>query len=74
MYYAIAVIIGILLGVFVASWMIAKRKSGTLKVYVPDDPEEPPYLYVELDKSIAHICTKKIALFKVDARNIKTHQ
>lgn len=74
MVYAIAFVIGALLGIFITAAQMAKRRSGTLKVYVPDDAEEAPYLYVELDKSIAQICTKEIVLFKVDTRNIKTHQ
>lgn len=72
--YAIAVFIGLLLGVAIAYGCFGKKTSGTLKVYVPDDLDESPYLYVELDERIAQICSKKIVTFKVNAKNIKTQQ
>lgn len=72
--YAIAVIIGILLGGVIVFACTTKKASGTLKVYIPDDPDESPYLYVELDERISQICGKKVVTFRVDTKNIKTQQ
>lgn len=74
MEYAIAVFIGLLLGVTIMFACTTKKASGTLKVYIPDDPDESPYLYVELDERISQICDKKIVTFRVDTKNIKTQQ
>lgn len=74
MAYAIAIFIGILLGVAITLLCVRYMQSGTLKVYIPDDPEESPYLYVELDKSVGFICDQTHVMFKVNTKNIKTHQ
>ena len=74
MYYAIAVIVGILLGVIFALVVVRRSRYGVLKVYIPDDREEQPYLYVELTKSISSIYNQKQVLFTVDVRNLKTQK
>ena len=74
MYYAIAVIIGILLGGFLTWVLIRRSRYGVLKVYIPDDQVEQPYLYVELTKPISSICDQQQVLFTVDVRNLKTQK
>lgn len=49
-------------------------KAGTLKVCIPDEFDESPYLYVDLDRPINYICKKKCVLFMVDIRNINSHK
>lgn len=48
--------------------------AGTLKVCIPDEFDESPYLYVDLDRPISYICKKKCVLFMVDVRNINSHK
>lgn len=74
MYYAIAAIVGILLGVFFTVIAIRGSKAGILKVYIPDHPDEHPYLYVELTRHIESIYDKGQVLFTVDVRNLKTQK
>lgn len=72
--YILGVISGILLGVLFTMIFCRHVESGTLKVYTPDDPEESPYLYVELDKPISFIGDQSHVTFKVDVKTIKTQQ
>lgn len=72
--YLIAVFIGILLGVFLTLLFVGFSKCGVLRVCIPDDPEEPPYLFADLDVSVDTICEKSTVIFKVDIRNINSHQ
>lgn len=62
-----------LLGVAIACLGILRLRAGTLKVYIPDDGD-PPYLYMELDQSVGHVCSKKFVLFQVDTRNISSQK
>lgn len=63
-----------LLGMFIGVVVVVGLAVGTLKVYVPDDLDEPPYLYVELDKPVSMIFKKKIVLFRVDRHNVETQK
>lgn len=74
MCYTIAVIIGALLGVLFTLVVIRRSRHGVLKVYIPDDRDEQPYLYVELTRSIESICGQRQVLFTVDVRNLKTQK
>lgn len=61
-----------LLGVLVSLIGVLRLQIGVLKVYIPDQPDEPPYLYTELDKPVGALCKKKYALFTVDVQHIKS--
>lgn len=74
MYYAIVILVGILLGVFLSRIFVKRSRYGILKVYIPDSQDEQPYLYVELTKSIESICEQKQVLFTIDVRNLKTQK
>lgn len=66
---------GILLGIIsMALMLIFKSKDGILKVYIPDVDDEQPYLYVELNKPVWDICSKKDVTFKVGTQNLKTRK
>lgn len=69
-----AAIMGVVLGAIFTLLIVRRSKSGVLKVYIPDDPEEQPYLYVELNKPVGLICDEQQVLFTVDVKNIKTHK
>lgn len=62
------------LGSLVTLATLAKIASGVLKVYIPDDPTEPPYLGIKLGRVSRTICSKKYVLFKVSVENIKTQK
>lgn len=65
-------LLAFLLGAIVTCMGVLILKVGVLKVYIPDQAGEPPYLYTELDKSIGFICKRDYVLFKVDTRNLKS--
>lgn len=67
-------LLSILLGVVLTVTLIRSKSAGTLKVYIPDDADEPPYLYVELDRPVDSICKAKQVVFKVDTRNIRSQK
>lgn len=67
-------LLSIMLGVVLTLIVVRHRSAGTLKVYIPDDQDESPYLYVELDRSVESICKNKQVLFRVDMRNIRSQK
>lgn len=67
-------LLGILLGAVCTCIGVLRLRIGVLKVYIPDIPDEPPYLYSELSTSVESVCTKKFVLFKVDVRNINSQK
>lgn len=68
-------LIGAIIGMLVTAIAIVVRMEiGTLKIYIPDQQDESPYLYVELNKPVSYICKRKCVLFVVDVSNIKTQK
>lgn len=67
-------LLAVLLGVVLTLVFIRRRSAGTLKVYVPDDPDESPYLYVELDESIESISKRDMVLFTVDIKALNSQR
>lgn len=68
-------LIGAIIGMLVTAIAIVVRMEiGTLKIYIPDQKDESPYLYVELNKPVSYICKRKCVLFVVDVSNIKTQK
>lgn len=72
-------IVGVIMGAIATSvaFVLAHKyilNAGTLKVCVPEEFDESPYLYVDLDRSVNYICKKKCVLFMVDVRNINSHK
>lgn len=63
-----------LLGVAIAVVVMSRLSAGTLKVYVPVDVDEEPYLYVELDNNVGSLIRKKYVMFRVNTKNIKTQK
>lgn len=70
----IELFIGILLGIVFTTVIIRRSKSGVLRICIPDDPEEPPYMFVDLTRSVGSICERKQVIFTVDTKNIRTQK
>lgn len=67
----IGFIIGVIIGIAIVV-LFNQRTYGTLRIYIPDDPDEDSFLYVELkDKDgVDEICKKRYVRFKVNMRDI----
>lgn len=63
-------LLAFLVGVIITCVGVLTLKIGVLKVYIPDQIDEQPYLYTELDKSVGTICRRKYVLFKVNVRQL----
>ena len=65
--------IGILIG-FVCATIATRTKSvGSLRVDT-SDPDDGPYLFLELSKDIEEIYRKKYVTFKVSLKNFIPHE
>ena len=47
---------------------LAARSIGTLRID-QSDPNEPPYLFLDLDKPVESIAKEKYVLFRVSKKN-----
>lgn len=56
-------LLGFALGVLATCIGILRLKVGTLKVYIPNDRGEAPYVYPEFYKGADFICRRKCVLF-----------
>ena len=65
---------GILLGAVLTLVLIRAINDGNLVVYIPDHPDEPPYLSSEWNKPIKHVLGKKFAVLKVVVRHIDSQK
>ena len=63
-------LLAFLFGVIVTGVGFYRLKVGVLKVYIPDQVDESPYLYTELDKPVDFICKRDYVLFKIDVRHV----
>lgn len=66
-------ILGVLVGSLLVMIFRHNRISGVLQVE-DLDPEEGPYLLLELSKDVDYIRTKKYVTFKVNARTFVSHK
>lgn len=58
-------IIGLVLGIVVTVLGFLRLQSGTLRVHIPGNGE-PWYPYLDLDRPLEFIYSKKYVIFKVD--------
>lgn len=65
-------LMGFAFGFIAALIGFLKLKVGALKVYIPNELDESPYLYTELNRSIHDIMGRKYVLFKVETQNLHT--
>ena len=62
------VLLGFVCGMVFFLICLATRSIGTLRVD-QSDPTEQPYLFLELDKQVENVITKKYVLFRVSKKN-----
>lgn len=65
---------GFAFGLIAALIGFLKLKVGALKVYIPNELDESPYLYTELNKTIHEIMDRKYVLFKVETQHLHTQE
>lgn len=63
---------GVLIGTIIYAIAVKTASVGTLRID-QSDPEDSPYLFLELDKSINLITSKKYILMKVERKNYISH-
>lgn len=69
----IAVVIGIVVGSVLTILVMGSLSSGNLRVD-QSIPEEDPYLFLELTKSVSMILHKKFVILKVRAEDFIPHK
>lgn len=57
-------------GIFFALLVVAKIASGALQVLIPDNPNEPAYLGIDLGRYKETIHLKKYILCKIEVKNL----
>lgn len=65
--------IGILVGIVCTTVATHTKSVGCLRV-VTSDPDDGPYLFLELSKDIGEIYRKKYVIFKVSLKNFIPHE
>lgn len=65
---AMFLLLGIAIGMVVANLRYVRLKVGTLRVD-RSDPDEPPYLFLELNKNVGDITSKPYVVLKVSDKN-----
>ena len=63
---------GVLIGTIIYAIAIKTASVGTLRID-HSDPEDSPYLFLELNKSIGFIASKKYVITKVELKNFISH-
>lgn len=63
----IGIFIGCVIGALVRGLWPKKKTLGTIRVN-NSDPDEPPYLFLELRTSVADVMSQKIATFDVSQK------
>ena len=65
--------VGVSLGVSIASIIFRSHFIGDLRID-NSDPDDVPYLFLELSKDIGEIYRKKYVIFKVSLKNFIPHE
>ena len=68
----IAFLAGVLVGTIIYAIAIKTASVGTLRID-RSDPEDSPYLFLELEKSINLIASKQYVIMKVNLKNYISH-
>lgn len=69
----IVFIIGILIGSIATNAIYQQARTGTLRVDT-SDPEDGPYMFLEIDKGVENITSKRYILLKVDLHSYLPHK
>lgn len=67
MEFVIALFIGCVIGALIRGVWPKKKTLGTIRVN-NSDPDEPPYLFLELRTSVADVMSHKTATFDVSQK------
>ena len=73
MLVAIAFGVGVVIGGILAVIILRSRVIGHLRVD-NSDPDDGPYLFLELFKRIPNLCAKKYVMLKVKVENFISHE
>lgn len=68
----IVFLVGVLVGTIIYAIAVKTASVGTLRID-HSDPEDSPYLFLELEKNIATITSKKYVIMKVNLKNYISH-
>lgn len=68
MIYILLFIVGIIVGLFLSIFLLNIRCLGFLRID-NSDPEENPYLFLEMKSNLNRIKNKKYVIFKVKIKN-----
>lgn len=68
----IAFLLGVLIGTIIYAIAVKTASVGTLRID-QSDPEDSPYLFLELNKNVHIITSKKYVTMKVERRNYISH-
>ena len=68
----IAFLAGVLIGTIIYAIAVKTASVGTLRID-QSDPEDSPYLFLELDKTLPTIVSKKYVIMKVERKNYISH-
>lgn len=71
--FTIGLIAGIVVGSIATNLIFQRSKVGTLRVD-RSDPEDDPYLFLELDKGVGDITAKHQVLLKVNTDSYLPHK
>ena len=66
-------ICGIIIGAVTTVILSRLRRAGSLVINMPDT-DDPPYLSADLDQPVGSISKKKYVVFKIDIRQLSTHE
>lgn len=74
MVIAIAILVGILIGMFMSRFIFKEKSVGSLRVD-QSDPDSGPYLFLELDRDGAEaIYKKRYVRLRVNLKNYISHK
>lgn len=63
---------GVLIGTIIYAIAVKTASIGTLRID-QSDPDDSPYLFLELDKNVVYISSKKYVIMKVNLKNYISH-
>ena len=66
--YIVMFCAGVLISLLIFALVLKKRSVGTLRVD-RSDPDDGPYMFLELSKGVGDISNKKYVVLKVDTKN-----
>lgn len=66
-------LIGVLLGVGITALIRRARLVGTLRVDT-SDPDDGPYMFLELEKGVGDISSRRYVLLKVNLNSYLSHK